>query len=104
MIDHTGAYKFLVEYCLNINNYIHGRMRDVEVISEKEHLNVIGIRTSSSSSSALQPWVGFGLPFEGFVTMIFYGVGLLTPRPTSSYPGGPMFSVGIVSLSWFFQI
>jgi hypothetical protein len=34
------------------------------------------------------------------VTRVFSRVGLSAPRPTSGYPGGPMFSVRVVSLSW----
>jgi hypothetical protein len=34
-----------------------------------------------------------------FVTRVFSRVGLSAPRPTPSYPGGPMFFVRIVSLS-----
>jgi hypothetical protein len=34
-----------------------------------------------------------------FVTRVFSGVGLSAPRPTPGYPGGPMFSVRVVSLS-----
>jgi hypothetical protein len=34
-----------------------------------------------------------------FVTRVFSRVGLSAPRPTSDYPGGPMFSVRVVSLS-----
>jgi hypothetical protein len=35
----------------------------------------------SYSSSALQPGVGFGLPFEGFVTMIVLRGGVVNPTP-----------------------
>jgi hypothetical protein len=34
------------------------------------------------------------------VTRVFSRVGLSAPRPTPGYPGGPMFSVRVVSLSW----
>jgi hypothetical protein len=34
-----------------------------------------------------------------FVTRVFSRVGLLAPRPTPGYAGGPMFSVRVVSLS-----
>jgi hypothetical protein len=34
-----------------------------------------------------------------FMTRVFYRVGLLALRPTPGYPGGPMFSVRVVSLS-----
>jgi hypothetical protein len=34
-----------------------------------------------------------------FLTRVFSRVGLSTPRPTPDYPGGPMFSVRVVSLS-----
>jgi hypothetical protein len=34
-----------------------------------------------------------------FVTKVFSRVGLSSPRPTPGYPGGPMFSVRVVSLS-----
>jgi hypothetical protein len=62
--------------------------------------------TSSSSSSALQPGVGFGLPYylEGFVTMIVLQGGVAKPTPTPSYFEGPMFSVRVVSLSWLVPI
>jgi hypothetical protein len=33
------------------------------------------------------------------VTRVFSRVGLSAPRPTPGYPGGPMFSVRVVSLS-----
>jgi hypothetical protein len=39
------------------------------------------IQKSSSSSSALQPGVGFGLPFEGFITMIVLQGGVVNPMP-----------------------
>jgi hypothetical protein len=34
-----------------------------------------------------------------FGTRVFSRVGLSAPRPTPGYPGGPMFSVRVVSLS-----
>jgi hypothetical protein len=34
-----------------------------------------------------------------FVTRVFSTVGLSAPRPTPGYPGGPMFSVRVVSHS-----
>jgi hypothetical protein len=39
------------------------------------------------------------IAFSDFVTTIFSRVGLSAPRPTPGYPGGPMFSVRVVSLS-----
>jgi hypothetical protein len=39
-----------------------------------------------------------------FVKRVFSTVGLSTPRPTTGYPGGPMFSVRVVSLSWLVPI
>jgi hypothetical protein len=36
--------------------------------------------------------------------MIVLHVGLLTPRPTPSYSGGPTFSVRVISLSWLVPI
>ena len=39
-------------------------------------------------------------PLYGFWTTKFSRMGLSTPCPTPSYPGGPMFSVRVVSLSW----
>jgi hypothetical protein len=39
-----------------------------------------------------------------FVTRVFSRVGLSAPRPTSGHPGGPMFSVRVVSLSWLVPI
>jgi hypothetical protein len=65
--------------------------------------------SSSSSSLARQPYVGPGLPQKvlpvkypaiassDFVTRVFSRVGLSAPRPTSGYPGGPMFSVRVIS-------
>jgi hypothetical protein len=40
--------------------------------------------------------LGFHMVSEQFS---FSRMGLSAPCPTSSYPGGPMFSVGVVSLS-----
>jgi hypothetical protein len=34
-----------------------------------------------------------------FVTRVFSRMGFSAPRPTPGYPGGPMFSVRVVSLS-----
>jgi hypothetical protein len=39
-----------------------------------------------------------------FVTSVFSRVGLSAPRPTPGYPGRPMFSVRVVSLSWLVPI
>jgi hypothetical protein len=39
-----------------------------------------------------------------FMTRVFSRVGLLAPLPTPSYPGGPMFPVRVVSLSWLVPI
>jgi hypothetical protein len=41
-----------------------------------------------------------GFYFLGFRDNVFSRVGLSALRPTPSDPGGPMFSVGVVSLSW----
>jgi hypothetical protein len=38
------------------------------------------------------------------VTRVFTRVGLSAPRPTPGYPGVPMFSVMVVSLSWLVPI
>jgi hypothetical protein len=38
------------------------------------------------------------------VTIVFSMVGLSAPRPTPGYPGGPMLSVRVVSLSWLVTI
>jgi hypothetical protein len=51
--DHTGAHKFYVEYCLRSNNYKYGRMRDAQIISKKENLNVIGISTNGNYAQKL---------------------------------------------------
>jgi hypothetical protein len=39
-----------------------------------------------------------------FVTRVFSRVGLSAPRPIPGYPGGPLFSVRVVSLSWLVPI
>jgi hypothetical protein len=39
-----------------------------------------------------------------FMTGVFSRVGLSAPCPTRGYPGGPMFSVKIISLSWLVPI
>jgi hypothetical protein len=66
---------------------------------------------SSSSSWARQPYVGPGLPQKlvqikypaiassDFATRVFSRVGLSAPHPTPGYPGGPMFSLRVVSLN-----
>jgi hypothetical protein len=72
---------------------------------------ILPIRTTNSSSLARQPYVSPGLPQKllpaevsaiassDFVTRVFPRVGLTAPRSTPGYPGGPMFSVRVVSLS-----
>jgi hypothetical protein len=85
-----------------------------------------GVRFSLSSSSSLarQPCVGPGLLQEfppvfsihrrrmivrpafassDFLTLFFQG-GVAAPRPTPRDSGGPMFSVGVFSLSWLVPI
>jgi hypothetical protein len=65
-----------------------------------------------SSSSARQPYVwalAFLISFcqpkntaiasSDFVTKVFSWVGSSAPRPSPGYPGGPMFSVRVISLS-----
>ena len=47
---------------------------------------------------ALRPF-HFGLGLLWFLNNKFCRMGLSAPRPTPSYPGGPMSSVGVVSLS-----
>jgi hypothetical protein len=37
-------------------------------------------------------------------SLIFYSAGLLTMPPTLSNPGGPVFSVGVISPSWLVPI
>jgi hypothetical protein len=79
-------------------------------------INTLSHISSSSSSSARQPCVGPGLPQKplpakdpaiassDFMTRVFSRVGLSALCPTPSYPGGPMFSVRVVSLSWLVLI
>jgi hypothetical protein len=65
--------------------------------------------SSSSSSLARQPYVAFFRSFcqlkyptiasSDFMTRVFSRVELLATRPTPCSPGGPMFSVRVVSLS-----
>jgi hypothetical protein len=69
-----------------------------------------------SSSLARQPYVGPGLPqkllpaevsgycFFRFRDKSLFQGGGVSPRPTPGYPGGPMFSVRVVSLSWLVPI
>jgi hypothetical protein len=44
------------------------------------------------------------IAFSYFVTRVFSGVGLSSPRPNPSYPRGPMYSVRVVSLSWLVPV
>jgi len=47
-----------------------------------------------------RPWqIGPVFTSSDFVTMFFIRGGVVTLLPTPSNPGGPMFSVGVVSLS-----
>jgi hypothetical protein len=69
------------------------------------------MNTSSSSSLACQPYVDPGLPqkllpakvsgycFFRFCDKSLLQGGVVSPTPNPGYPGGPMFSVRVVSLN-----
>jgi hypothetical protein len=49
-------------------------------------------------STSIRPWL------LQISWRVFSRVGSSAPRPTPDYPGGPMFSVRVVSLSWLIPI
>jgi hypothetical protein len=56
-------------------------------------------RQSSLSIAAISAFAS-----SDFVTTFFFQGGVAAPRPTPSNPGGSMFSVWVVSLSWLVPI
>jgi hypothetical protein len=74
-------------------------------------LQTYNLSGTSSSSLAQKPYVGLAFlrsfcqlkclatASSDFVTRVFSRVGLSAPRPTPGYPGGPMFSVRVLSFS-----
>jgi hypothetical protein len=57
--------------------------------------DILNINNNNNNNNNNNP----AIASSDFVTRIFSRVGLSTPRPTPGYPGGPMFSVRVVSLS-----
>jgi hypothetical protein len=76
-------------------------------VREQKGLNTTGLDSPTWALVFLRSFCQLKYPViasSDSVTRVFSRVGLSAPRPTPSYPGGPKFSVRVVSLSWLVPI
>jgi hypothetical protein len=98
---HQNSVNFpLLSHTCHMSRPLHSPWFDLIII-------IIGSTALSGpwpSSEASASWSIPAIASSDIVTKIFSRVGLSAPHPTPGYPGGPMFSVSVVSLSWLVPI